>query len=234
MTGSSTGVVGSPRRIVDVLNADWRQLVESQGAGLQTRVGRASQGCDETLHELLRAAQLGDVLAARTVLQSLLGRLVQMAARDPRSPVDDYVAAAWCVLARYPLAARPVRIAANLALDTLKAVRRESDGWSRGGGSLPWLAGGELEPLAEQEARRRDLDHGAAARLDAVRVIEAGRRLRLLDEPAGRLLEQVYVRGLSGAEAARRHGSTAGSVRVRCSRAVQVLAAHAVELAEAA
>jgi DNA-directed RNA polymerase specialized sigma24 family protein len=234
MTGSSTGVVGSPRRIVDDLNADWQQLVESHGADWDERVGPASRGCDVTLHALLTQAQLGDVLAARTVLQSLLGRLVQMASRDPRSPVDDYVAAAWCVLARYPLQARPVRIAANLALDTLKAVRRETDGWSRGGGSPPWLAGAQLEPLAEQEAQRRELDHGAAASLDAARVIAAGRRLRLLDEPAGRLLEQVYVRGASGAETARRHGSTAGSVRVRCSRAVQVLAAHAIELAEAA
>lgn len=231
MAGSSRGVVGAPRRIVDVINQDWQQLVESHGAGLQDRLGRASRGCDVTLHALLTEVQQGDALAARTVLQSLLGRLVQMASRDPRSPVDDYVAASWCVLSRYPLAARPVRIAANLALDTLKAVRRETDG--RGGGG-PWLAGVQLEELAEQEAQRRHLDHGVSATVDALRVLEAGRRLQLLDEPAGRLLEHVYVRGLSSADAARHHGSTAGSVRVRCSRAVQVLAAHAVELAEAA
>jgi hypothetical protein len=231
MAASSTGVVGSPWRIVDVINEDWRQLVDRHGTGLQDRLDRASRGCDVTLHALLTEVQHGDALAARTVLQALLGRLVQMAARDPRSPVDDYVAAAWCVLSRYPLAGRPVRIAANLALDTLKAVRRETEG--RGGG-LAWLAGVQLEELAEQEAQRRHLDHGVAATLDALGVIAAGRRLRLLDEPAGQLLEQVYVRGLSGTEAARRHGSTAGSVRVRCSRAVHVLAAHAVELAEAA
>ncbi len=231
MAGSVTSVVGSPRRIVDMLNADWQQLVEGHGVGLQERLGRASRGCDVTLHALLVEVQHGDALAARTVLQSLLGRLVKMASRDPRAPVDDYVAAAWCVLSCYPLAARPVRIAANLALDTLKAVRRETDGRS---GSALWLAGEQLEELAEHEAQRRLLDHGVAATVDAVRVIKAGRRLRLLDEPAGQLLEQVYIRGLSGADAARHHGSTAASVRVRCSRAVQVLAAHAVELAEAA
>ncbi|WP_375424461.1 RNA polymerase sigma factor [uncultured Friedmanniella sp.] len=231
MTGSGTSVGEAPWRIVDRLNADWQEILESDGSGQGVLVSRASRGCDVTLHALLSAAQHGDAMAARTVLQSMLGRLVQMASRDRRSPVDVYVAAAWCVLARYPLRARPVRIAANLALDTLKAVRQEAYG--RGGATL-WLAGVELEQLVEQEAQRRELDHGVAAGLDAVSLIEAGRRLRLLDEPSGLLLETVYVRGLSGAEAARRHGSTAGSVRVRCSRALQVLADHADELAGAA
>ncbi|WP_375431251.1 RNA polymerase sigma factor [uncultured Friedmanniella sp.] len=236
------------RAVVEALNADWRQLVEHRPPQvlewsvrrpelgdrpeLADLLDRASAGCDTTLHALLAEAQSGDRLAARTVLQSLLGRLVRMAARDGRASADDYVAAAWCVLVAYPLAARPVRIAANLALDTLKAVHHERDGWGRAE-SAPWLAGEQLDQL-ERGIRQRVLDHGVAARLDAAQVIEAGLRLRLLDEPARLLLEGVYLRGLSGAEVARQSASTPGSVRVRCSRALRVLAAHAVELAEAA
>jgi DNA-directed RNA polymerase specialized sigma24 family protein len=48
------------------------------------------------------------------------------------------------------------------------------------------------------------------------------------------MLHSVYVDGLSSAEAARRHLTSPGSVRVRSSKAVKRLAAHAAELAEVA
>ncbi len=48
------------------------------------------------------------------------------------------------------------------------------------------------------------------------------------------LLHAVYVDGLSGVEAAARHATTPGSLRVRCSRAVHRLAEHAADVAEAA
>lgn len=224
------------RSVVAALDRDWEQLVAARPgpvapAELEAVLEAAAQGCDATLHRLLLAAQGGDALAARTVLQSLLGRLVRMAARDPHAGVDDYVAHAWCVLTRYPLAARPVRIAANLTLDTLKEVLRERRGW-RVRGSAEWVAGDRLVPLVEEDQVRTRWsgEQGRSAR----EVIAAGRRLRLIDEPAGRLLEHVYLEGLSGADAARRASSTPGSVRVRCSRAVQVLAAHADQLAEVA
>jgi DNA-directed RNA polymerase specialized sigma24 family protein len=65
-------------------------------------------------------------------------------------------------------------------------------------------------------------------------VIDAGQRLRLIDEGTGRLLRHVYVDGLNGRDAAARGGTSPGSLRVRCSRAVRQLAAHAAELVEAA
>ena len=245
-----TAVAGqrSPYGIVDALNAEWRELVQStadalpgwarlhdalaEAGGLDDLVARAGRGEDRVLSPLLVEAHRGNGLAARMVLQAMLGRLVRMAGRDPRSPVDDYVGALWCVLARYPLAARPSRIGANLALDTLKTVCRDRGTTSRD--VVLCLPGARLEPLLEQGSQRATLDHAAGLRaLGAAEVIEAGRRLRLIDEGTGRLLSDVYVHGLDGREAAARGGTSAGSLRVRCSRAVRRLAAHAAELAEA-
>jgi len=235
--------------VVDLLDRDWRERLDEPGPELDRWRRRhaaladlpdlgaveqqAATGDDAVLHALLVEAQRGDALAGRTVLQASLGRVVRMAGRDRRSTVDDYVAALWCVVALYPLAARPVRIAANLALDTLKAVHRESRWWPRGTGVVV-LPGDDLEPLLERTAHRAGLDHSEVSALGAGEVIRAARRLRLLDERASGLLHLVYVEGLTGQEAAVRDSSTAGSVRVRCSRAVRTLAAHAPALVEAA
>ena len=239
----------SPYRVVDDLDRDWRVLVAADGgvpaawavrpalgacAGLDDVVARAARGDDGVLAALLGVAAGADALAARTVLQAMLGRLVRMAGRDARASVDDYVGALWCVIATYPLTARPVRVAANLALDTLKEVHRDRR-WGRAGPVPVWLPGEALETVLEQSWQRAQLDHGRPVHeLSAAAVIAAGRRLRLIDAGTGALLHHVYVEGLSGREAAQCGGSTPGSVRVRCSRAVRRLAAEAQALVEAA
>ena len=91
-------------------------------SGVLARVATAP---DVVLGHLLREASAGDRLAARVVLQALLPKVVRMASVDRAAEVDDYVAAMWCEIASYPLARRPRSVAANLALDTLKAVRRQ-------------------------------------------------------------------------------------------------------------
>ena len=68
----------------------------------------------------------------------------------------------------------------------------------------------------------------------AEHVLQRGRGLELVDEPTLKLLTGVYVDGLSGDVVARRNHTSAGSVRVRCSRAVARLAAHADQLIQAA
>jgi len=236
-------------RIVDDLDEEWRALVEpaflpvawtathpalAACRDFDDLLARASQADDEVLRPLLAEVLGGDALAARTVLQAMLGRLVRMAGRDRQATIDDYVGALWCVLVRYPLARRPGRIAANLALDTLKTVHGDRCG--RGTAALTlWPAGDALEALLEQAWQRATLDHAAALdALDASAVIEAGRRLRLINQDTSGLLRHVYVDGLSGRDAAVRAGTSAGSLRVRCSRAVRRLAAHAGELIEAA
>jgi DNA-directed RNA polymerase specialized sigma24 family protein len=248
-TATSRARHGQGQRIVEALNREWRGLVDDHPAAAGTWVTRHPDlaGCrdladvlartrevgDAALHALLTEAQRGDALAARTILQAMLGAVVRRSLRDPYATADDYVAALWCVLARYPLATRPRSIAGNLVLDTLKEVQRDSRWWSRGEAEA-WLPGDELGPLLDSRWQRDHLDHGPASGLAATEVLQAGRELRLLDEPASRLLHHVYVEGLSGVEAAEQTGSTAGSVRVRCSRAVRRLAEHATELAAAA
>ena len=80
---------------------------------------------DPILAALLTEVASGDQLAGRVVLQSLIGRMVRMAQRDPRAGIDDYIARLWCVINSYPLSRRPLWIAANLSMDTVKAVSRE-------------------------------------------------------------------------------------------------------------
>ena len=86
---------------------------------------RVAGSPDVVLGRLLAEVAAGDVLAGRVVLQALLPKVVLMASVDPVADVDDYLTALWCEVAVYPLARRPASVAANLVLDTLKAVRRQ-------------------------------------------------------------------------------------------------------------
>lgn len=179
---------------------------------------------DAVLGALLTEVSSGDQVAGRVVLQALLGRMVQMAGRDRSAGIDDYVSALWCQIHAYPLAARPQRVAANLALDTLKAVVRERRG----------LREGEVSPWPPEHFCEERLgwpvavDEGEV--FSAHEVLRAGVDCGLIDTAAHELLVSVYVDELSGLEAADRHWSSPASVRTRCSRAVRRLAAHRDEL----
>jgi DNA-directed RNA polymerase specialized sigma24 family protein len=242
--GKGGGQAGRrPYSIVEALNRDWDELVHRHRGSLPcwSRRHDALAGC-ESLDDLLAAAQgrpdailgalltevsNGDELAGRAVLQALIGRVVRMAMRDPSAGVDDYVAALWCQIQTYPLAARPLRIAANLSMDTLKAVHGERR-WLREGEVTPW------PPEAFWEERLGsagwEIGPGEAPPLSAASVLQAGRDRALIDRSTHALLVSVYVHELSGAEVADRHWTTPASARVRCSRAVRRLAAHASEL----
>ena len=236
--------------IVGALDQEWRELVcMHDGAMIGWAVRHAALAPYHSLDDVLSAAQLpsdrvlaallaevsaGDRLAGRVVLQALLGRMARMAQRDPRSTIDDYLGALWHVINNYPLARRPVRIAANLSMDTLQAVARER-GWV-GGSDLRLCPSTEsLEELLEPAGLDgRPIDSAPLVDVEARRVLEASSLLCLIDKPDAELLSSIYADGLSGAQAARRFHISAGSVRVRCNRAVRRLAAHAVELADAA
>ena len=249
--GTSVTKAGrSEYAIVDALNRDWRELVHRDRGTVQRWAQRqAALACCDSLDDVLSAAQLnsdatlsalltevskGEMLAGRIVLQSMLGRLVRMAQRDRQAGIDDYVAALWCVVRTYPLAARPARIAANLSMDAFKTVYRERQ-WLGQGLVTPWPPHRFFDEAVRRAAagpgRLPESDEPSAT---AVGILDAGCRLRLIDEPTRRLLHSVYVDGLSSAEAARRHLTSPGSVRVRSSKAVKRLAAHAAKLAEAA
>ncbi len=120
--------------IVRSLNEEWDRLaarpVPTGWGGAARTVGEVLAGVgadpDARLGELLRHHAGGDQLAGRVVLQAMLGKLVRLAAEDRRHGVSDYVAECWLRLAGYPLARRPHRVAANLALDTRRGVRAET------------------------------------------------------------------------------------------------------------
>ena len=189
---------------------------------------------DPVLAALLTEVSLGDRLAGRVVLQALIGRMVRMAQRDPRASIDDYLALLWSAIGSYPLERRPARIAANLSMDTLKAVCRERR-WMRGRDVTLWPSSESLEELLPP-AGLGGSRYGSPQPVDieACRVLEAGARLGLIDDSAAALLRTVYVDGMTSIEAARRFNTSAGMVRARCSKVVGELATHSVELADAA
>ncbi|QGN34564.1 RNA polymerase sigma factor [Microlunatus sp. Gsoil 973] len=269
MTFACTGQ--SRFALVDALNAEWDDLGQDRFLGPQCRsvISRWARqtpvlhDCrtttdvldairsdpDPVLAALIGIHQAhrtdgtagGDHLAGRILLQTMLGKIVTMAARDGHHGVEEYVGQLWARIAGYPLVHRPRRIAANLALDTLKAVTRDSAD-AEPIRTVP-VTPAELElvglrpgayGLGEGFGGSDQAAGDGIVGLSARRVLRTAHRLDLIDEPTRRLLLSVYADGLSSAAAAERHGLTPATVRFRCSRAIRRMAQHAITLAEAA
>ena len=241
--------VSTPGRwtFVDVLEREWGELATSAGSlATVQQWGRrhpaALAGCrtlddileliradaDPVLLALLESAVDGDTLAGRVVVQSMLPKLITMARRDPDHELTDYVSWMWLVLSSYPLARRRRRVAANLALDTLKLATRH-----RRSQEIPHQTE-SLTLLGSERSRSGRPVVGAASDpsdgLTAARVINRARRLGLLDDLTARVLTAVYDHGLPGKEAAAQLGMSVACVRWRCSRAVRSLAGHSADL----
>ena len=186
-------------------DADWAALSDATlDAPLSVTTGealvRARREGDPWLAQLIVAAQSGDELAGRCVVQVVLGRLVAIARRDSRLDVDQLVGALWLRIHSYPLERRPRAIVSNLVLDARKDVAAE------------------LRPLPVSqptEPRR----HAVAANV----LVEAV-RIGIIDAPIAEVMSSVYVWGLSGEATARRHGVTPTTVRWRCSAGMRRLA----------
>ena len=181
------------RRLDDVLNAPLsitarESLLRIHGEG------------DPWLVRLIAAAQSGDELAGRCVVQAVLGRLVAMSRRDGRLDLDELVGAVWLRIRSYPLDRRPRAVLTNLVLDARKDV----------------LAEQRPLPLAPPPAPRR---HDVAAHL----LLEA-QQIGVIDAPIAEVMRSVYVLGLSGEAAAVRHGVAPTTVRWRCSAGMRRLA----------
>lgn len=190
--------------------AAWERSPVLAGAGtLGAVLARVPTDPDAVLLALLRLQQSGEGLAGRAVVQAMVPKLVLMAVRDRQASFDDYLAALWVRVATYPVARRPQRVAANLALDALKSVK--------GGPPRPALAlvPQEPDPLA-----------------DATTVLDAGVRLGVIDGLTRRTLEAVYIDGRTSRAAGDVLGMTADTVRWRCSKGVKALRAVAPELTD--
>ncbi|HSN12080.1 MAG TPA: hypothetical protein VLS51_08235, partial [Propionibacteriaceae bacterium] len=111
-------------------DADWaRRLDEALAAPLsisaRDAVLRIHREGDPWLLRLVAAAQAGDELAGRCVVQAALGRLVAMTRRDARLDLDELVGAVWLRIRSYPLERRPRAVLANLVLDARKDTLAE-------------------------------------------------------------------------------------------------------------
>lgn len=206
--------------VVRSLNQEWAELarlpVPHSWAGSAEFVGETLAAIgddpDARLGDLLRCCAGGDQLAGRVVLQAMLGKLVRLAAEDGRHGVDEYVAECWLGVATYPLARRPRRIAANLAMDTRRRVR----------------SGDDRRPGVRLAA---DADSDPVRVLEVSGVVRAATRLGLIDRAAGACLYAVYGLGLRSHEAARALRISADLVRWRNARSIRRLAPHAAILA---
>ena len=217
------GCMSSADPCIAALNREWSRLC-TQAAPTHWRVDAGTlaevlaaipERPDEVLGTLLRRRSQGDELAGRVVLQAMLGKLVLLAAHDPHHCAADYVTECWVQLCRYPLARRPRRIAANLALDTRRAL------WSV---AAPPLL---IDPAVLDEL-------APPAVTDTVAMIRAATRLGLIDRPAGACLVAVYCLGLRSHEAAAKLAISPELVRWRNARSIRRLAPHAATLAAVA
>lgn len=212
-----------PDPCVRSLNAEWAELqllpapVEwgAPAITIADVLAGIAHDPDARLGALLRCHAAGDALAGRVVLQAMLGKLVRLAAQDRRHGVSDYVAECWLRLAGYPLARRPHRVAANLALDTRRGVRAGDDP-------------GPVVDVAQLGER------SAPVVLDVSGLLRAATRLKLIDRESGACLYAVYGLGLRSHEAARELRISPALVRWRNARSIRRLAPHAVTLAAVA
>jgi DNA-directed RNA polymerase specialized sigma24 family protein len=194
----------------------------------------AQLNSDPVLAVLLTELSVEDRLPGRVVLQAMIGRMVRMAQRDPRASIDDYLAHLWCVIGGYPLKRRPARIAANLSMDTLRAVSRERRWPGRGDVTLRPSSESLEELLEPTGLDGSPYDSPPPVEVEMQRVLEVSSLLQLINDSDAALLRSIYADGMSGTQAARQFHTSAGMVRVRCSKVVRHLAAHAVELADTA
>ncbi len=180
---------------------------------------------DEVLGRLLTLFFSGDASAGRVIIQAMLPKMILMARRDTTHDLGAYLAVLWERLQTYPLARRPRKVAANLALDTLKGVKRQS-----GNGHLAVLHTDWSSPtILSRASEVLGWRNGGAAR-----VLNRAVSLGVIDSSAREVLSMVYLDGRSATQAGRELGLSADAVRARCSRAVRRLRLNAMELADVA
>ncbi len=224
---------------VAALNSEWAQMSQvslpdawceecralAEVTSLDNVLDAVRSHPDEVLRCLLAQCRSGDTFAGRVVIQAMLPKMVLMAKRDPIHDLGAYLAVLWERVQTYPLDRRPHKVAANLALDTLKGVKKQSSNGRLAVLHTDWSSPGILSRAAEVFGRRK----GGAAR-----VLNRAVSLGVIDSSAREVLSMVYLDGRSATQAGRELGLTADAVRARCSRAVRRLRLHAPELADVA
>jgi hypothetical protein len=201
---------------------------------------------DRVLLELLELSHEGDRLAGRVVLQAMLPKAVRLAMSIVRRPdvlgdqeeaLARAVAAMWQVIATYPLTARPGRVSANLALDTLALVQRGHTGSSYFPPTFPehpYADLTELSPATQPDPEPGD--DGRPAEDQLQNLLAWAVRTGVLQPCEGQWMTRIYLgptRGgypTEGPAVAAELGISWVALRQRCHR----LARRLGQAAEAA
>lgn len=238
--------------LLGVLNREWQQLRTAPTPQHWLKQHPALAGCstlaevvdicrpprdvdhDEVLLTLVRLTQSGDRTATRVLTQTMLPKLarLQRTALGRRlSDPDGVVVEAFLIqLTRYPTTRRPHRVAANLALDTLKAMPAAA-----GADELPT---DDIQPVSDScpAGWRSTEASGPVEQLtisnDATTAIAWGLDARIITRSDAALLARIHLSDDSPtlAEVADELGIAATAARARHSRAVRRLAQAAAHL----
>jgi hypothetical protein len=209
------------KQTLNALNRQWEsldELPESAAAVVRWRATEPALAGAERLSDVLAArtdpdrtepvmaalARLGlvDELAARTLLQAVLGGLVLMAARArrfDRFALEELVSLAWERIRSYPVERRG-SVAANVIFDVRKAYvrhRRIEDP-----GRDPWSPSRHPARSCEPSAEEVVVAHQAAEA-----VADASRR-GVISEAAAQIIIRTRLLDHSLAEVAAAHGTT--------------------------
>ena len=189
---------------------------------VERQVARASRElADGVLLALLRLGHRGDELARRTVLQLMLGKAIRIAAshtgRDAPATLEDAaITALWTVIASYPVDRRTSKVAANIAMDTLRLTVADHAHQHH------------ETPTTPDDLHRVDVPHQTMPPdLELIELLVWAVDTKTVTAQDASLVMDVYVPGPGcdgGADAAQRHGLSWAAARQRCSRAVRKIA----------
>lgn len=211
--GRLAAAPSSTRRLVEWAEADAALSGFADLADLAARNGVATPVQADAVLGALAAAAREDTLAARVVLQLLLpgcrsvSRRLAWLVPDREEREALVVASAFTRIRTYPIAQRPRSIAANVLLDTAKAVRRAAEP------AISTAALDEAAALPEAPA-----DRPAAEEL--LELIATATRSGVIDAADAHAIAMTRVVGLSVEEVAVAQRRHPGSVR-RSRRAAE-------------
>lgn len=219
----------SPSQAIAALRHEWLTLADTALPWSLASTASATAGDlvdaitsgphhDVLLHQLLTLHRDGDELAGRIVLQAMLGRANRLTrtAAGRGHDADDAVAGLWTAIATYPLH-RTANVAANLAMDALKAMSPARDETPLS----PEVLEGQIHN--DQDAGRL-APHSPSASDEAVTVLLWALDHDVLTCEEVRLLACTYL-GEGYRDTTAHTQASAAAARQRRSRAVRKLAA---------
>ncbi len=227
--------------LIGQLNAEWLRLCSDpasrSAAGRWRLAGVRSlddleaavrRDADGVLLPMLRAGQSGDGLALRSVFQLMLGKAVRIAGthagRDSRASLEQAaVTALWTVIARYPVERRPVKVAANIAMDTLRLTVNELAHQRHETPSSPE----QLHPADDDGTPPDRARAGGPPDLELLDLLAWAVGNGTVSREDAALLIDIYAPApghAGGSAAADRHGIRWAAARQRASRATRRIA----------